>query len=175
MTQSHEKPSFAEMRGPPSRVASFDRLVVSLMKNPTTTTPLSRDEIARLLSQHGVQATPQRIAVASFVLVTDRHPTADEVLAETRERLPNISQATVYNTLGKFVDVGLVSQVQRPGDKVRYDGNTAPHHHFFDRDTGRIYDIEPDQVKITINGELLDGVDVSRASVFIEGSRRSAQ
>lgn len=136
---------------------------------------LSPEYLAKTLADHGVQPTPQRIAVASFVLNTDRHPTAEEVLAQTRDRMPNISQATVYNTLGRFVDVGLVSQVQRPGDKVRYDGNTDPHHHFFDRDSGRIYDIEPDRVKITIDGELLQGVDVDRASVFIEGSGRPAE
>ena len=38
------------------------------------------DEISSILQAHGIQPSAQRVAIALFVLRTDAHPTADEVL-----------------------------------------------------------------------------------------------
>ena len=46
-----------------------------------------------LLREVGLQPTPQRLAVARFVLATTSHLTADEVLAAARRECPTLSRA----------------------------------------------------------------------------------
>ena len=129
------------------------------------------DEILATLAEHGIQPTPQRIAVAEYVLSATDHPTADEVWAKVRRRCPTLSRATVYNTLNLFAEKGLLrSQPLREGVAV-FDPRIAPHHHFIDDDTGRVFDIPWDAVKVT--GERsLQGVEVREYQVVLRGRRR---
>lgn len=72
----------------------------------------------------------------------DLHLTADEVMDRAVARLPEISRATVYNTLGELVDAGELLAVQ-VGDRVtRYDPNVNnEHHHVVCTVCGRIFDL----------------------------------
>lgn len=121
------------------------------------------------LSQSGVRPTPQRIAVIDFVLSTDAHPTADEVLAHVRTTCPTISRATVYNTLNLLVSKGLLrTQLLREGTVV-FDPKNEAHHHFIDDETGRIYDVPWDA--LTVSGEdTVAGFNVRDYQVVMRGS-----
>jgi hypothetical protein len=84
------------------------------------------------LTAYGIQPTPQRIAVAEYVLNTANHPTADEVWMNVRDRCPTLSRATVYDTLNLFAEKGLLrTQSLKEGVAV-FDPHVAPHHHFID-------------------------------------------
>jgi len=128
-------------------------------------------DLIQILSQSGMRPTPQRIAVVEFVLSTDAHPTADEVLAKVRTACPTISRATVYNTLNLLVSKGLLrAQVLREGTAV-FDPKVEAHHHFIDDDTGRIYDVPWEAV--TVNGEdSVDGFNVREYQVVMRGRVR---
>ena len=129
------------------------------------------DEILTTLAEHGIQPTPQRIAVAEYVLSATDHPTADEVWAKVRRRCPTLSRATVYNTLNLFAEKGLLrSQPLREGVAV-FDPRIAPHHHFIDDDTGRVFDIPWDAVKVT-GEKSLQGIEVREYQVVLRGRRR---
>jgi len=129
------------------------------------------DEILATLAEHGIQPTPQRIAVAEYVLGATDHPTADEVWAKVRRRCPTLSRATVYNTLNLFAEKGLLrSQPLREGVAV-FDPRIAPHHHFIDDDTGRVFDIPWDAVKVT-GEKSLQGIEVREYQVVLRGRRR---
>ncbi len=129
------------------------------------------EAILELLRKHGIQATPQRIAVAQVALQNVAHPSADEVLAQVRRRCPTVSRATVYNTLHLFVEHGLVrAQILREGTVV-FDPVVAPHHHFVDDETGRIYDVPWDALKVTGHRSLAD-YDVREHQVVLRGRRR---
>jgi len=124
-----------------------------------------------LLRDLGVQPTPQRIAVARFVLRTGKHPTADEVLAHVRRTCPTASRATVYNTLNLLAEKGLLRiQVLRGGGAV-YDANTERHHHFIDERTGAIHDIPWDAVRVSGTASL-DGLEVLDYQVVMRGRKR---
>lgn len=133
----------------------------------------SADEVRALLQQRGVTATAQRLAIAEFVLNTLDHPTADEVFMGVREQLSGVSQATVYNTLNRLVECGIIRQFQRTGKRVRYDGNTEPHHHFFDVENGRLYDLDLEAIRVRLTPEAAELLDVSDVSVYVEGRRRT--
>lgn len=126
--------------------------------------------IARL-RQHGIQPTPQRLAVAKAVLVTRAHPGADQVWARVRRSCPTISRATVYNTLNLLVDRGLLrSQILRGGTVV-FDPLLEPHHHLIDEETGRIHDIPWKAVRVSGHRSLA-GFEVREHQVVMRGRRR---
>src|SRR5437660_1020087 len=68
-------------------------------------------DVAAILRDHGIQPSAQRLAVAAYVLDTDEHPSAEEVLRHAKANLPMISRATVYNTLNLFVKRGLIREL----------------------------------------------------------------
>ena len=84
------------------------------------------------------------------------------------ERLP-VLRATVYNTLKKLVDHGLLRQVTVETSRVFYDSNISPHHHFFDTDTdtGELGDIEAEQFEILEMPEPLPGKSVAGVDVVV--------
>jgi Fe2+ or Zn2+ uptake regulation protein len=126
--------------------------------------------IARL-RQHGIQPTPQRLAVAKSVLATRAHPAADEVWARVRRSCPTVSRATVYNTLNLLVERGLLrSQILRGGTVV-FDPLLEPHHHLIDEETGRIHDIPWRALKVS-GHRALRGFEVREHQVVMRGRRR---
>jgi Fur family transcriptional regulator, stress-responsive regulator len=73
------------------------------------------------------------------------HPTAEDVLAKARQTLPEISVATVYNTLNELVEMGELAEVDGFGRSRRYDPTTStPHHHLVCTGCERIIDVFPE-------------------------------
>jgi Fur family peroxide stress response transcriptional regulator len=80
------------------------------------------------LQKAGLRVTPQRLAIYRLLLDTDRHPTAQMIYDELQPQFPSLSLATVYNTLEKLVEVGVVNALGAAGDSaIHYDGDTEPH------------------------------------------------
>ena len=128
-------------------------------------------DMLKKLAAYGIQPTPQRIAVAEYVLNTVNHPTADEVWKNVRDRCPTLSRATVYNTLNLFAEKGLLrTQSLKEGVAV-FDPHVAPHHHFIDEETGHVLDIPWDAVKVT-GEKSLKGFEVREYQVVLRGRRR---
>lgn len=107
--------------------------------------PMSAAEV--MLVSRGVKPTPQRVVITDYIMNTDCHPTADQILEAVAEALPvSLSRATVYNTLKTLVDAGVIIEVLTEPGRVRYDANTDEHHHFVDVRTGKIMDIPAELV-----------------------------
>jgi Fur family transcriptional regulator, iron response regulator len=130
-----------------------------------------KPDVVRVLEEHGIQPSAQRVAVAEYVLQTTEHPSADKVWAEVQENFPMISRATVYNTLHLFVAKGLLRELHLAPDSVIFDPNTDRHHHFIDEATGRIYDIPWNQIEVR-NAKPLPGFEVDDYQVVMRGHRR---
>jgi Fe2+ or Zn2+ uptake regulation protein len=102
----------------------------------------------QILLSHGVKPTPQRVVIAQYMLHTESHPTAEDVLMAVADALPvALSRATVYNTLNTLKDAGVIREVLTEPGRVRYDANVTDHHHFVDVKTGQIVDIPADKVE----------------------------
>lgn len=102
-----------------------------------------------ILKRFAIQPTPQRIAVLEYVFDTKNHPTADAILENVRKSCPTISRATVYNTLNLLVKKGLLhTQILKEGITI-FDPNIKRHHHFIDEDTGKVYDIPWDALRVS--------------------------
>ncbi|HLI43973.1 MAG TPA: Fur family transcriptional regulator [Acidimicrobiales bacterium] len=87
----------------------------------------SPDLLARLRGRQW-RLSPQRRAVAEVLAGDHVHLTAEEVLDLARARVPEISRATVYNTLNELVAMGELVVVDVVDGPKRYDPNIAGGH-----------------------------------------------
>lgn len=95
-----------------------------------------------LIKECGLRPSPQRIAVAAYVLCHRTHPTADEIFTGLKEQYPSLSRTTVYNTLHSLVSSKGIMEVNVEPGIARFDGYTAPHAHFRCQMCNMIYDID---------------------------------
>ena len=125
-----------------------------------------------MLNSRGVRPTPQRVVITEYLLNTQCHPTAEQVLAAVADALPvSLSKATVYNTLNALVEAGVIQEVYTdPGGCARYDANITRHHHFVDTRTGRIYDIPFEDVP-TLEKSLEGKFKINNYTVTFYGER----
>jgi Fe2+ or Zn2+ uptake regulation protein len=135
---------------------------------------VDREAIARALTERGIQASSQRLAIAEYVLATKDHPSADRVFEVVRARTPAISRATVYNTLNLLVREGLLRQLVISEGRVVFDPHVEPHHHFIDDATGEIHDVPWDALEVR-HVEALRGVKVREYQVVLRGTRGRAR
>src|SRR5262245_62257453 len=92
------------------------------------------------LKRAGLKLTPQRIAIVRELAGDRSHPTAQELFERLKPAFPTMSFATVYNTLDALAKLGLVGSL-RLGSAVRFDPNTAPHHHAVCDGCGAVVDL----------------------------------
>lgn len=92
------------------------------------------------LKQTGVKLTHQRLEICREIASSSEHPDAETVFQGVRERVPTMSQDTVYRTLWTLLDLGLIGTLGIPRDRVRFDSNVAPHHHFVCTKCGETHD-----------------------------------
>jgi Fur family transcriptional regulator, stress-responsive regulator len=99
-------------------------------------------DLLERLRERGWRMTAQRRVVAEVLDGEHVHLTADEVHARAVARLPEISRATVYNTLGEMVSLGEVIEVTTDRRAKRYDPNAhRPHQHLVCANCGTIRDV----------------------------------
>ncbi|MFY7819050.1 MAG: Fur family transcriptional regulator [Akkermansiaceae bacterium] len=90
---------------------------------------------------NGLRMTRQRREVYKSLMENRVHPTAQDVFLDVKERLPQISLATVYNCLEALTQHGIIRQVHFDRESCRYCPNLHEHGHFHDQATGKIHDI----------------------------------
>jgi Fur family transcriptional regulator, stress-responsive regulator len=105
--------------------------------------------------------TAQRRVIAEALAGEHVHLTADEVFERARARLPEVSRATVYNTLNELVGMGELLEMTHADGRRRYDPNVEErHHHLVCIDCGRTLDVTADDPRLPdeqLHGfELLD-------------------
>ncbi len=93
------------------------------------------------LAHSGLRLTPQRQQVHEVLREKMDHPTADQVFMRAKNKMPEISMATVYNFLDALVKCGLVRPVTPDRDATRYCPNMQDHSHFYCDECGSVYDI----------------------------------
>lgn len=93
--------------------------------------------------------------------------TAESVHAAAQGRLPEISLATVYNTLNELVAMGEVLELATGSGPRRYDPNVGePHHHLVCTACGSLRDVLTDRERLAglipedRHGFVLTGVEV---------------
>jgi Fur family transcriptional regulator, stress-responsive regulator len=88
---------------------------------------MATDLLARLRARNW-RLSPQRRVVAEVLVGDHVHLSAEQVHDLARDRLPEISRATVYNTLNELVSMGEVLEVDVVDGPKRYDPNVGVEH-----------------------------------------------
>jgi Fur family ferric uptake transcriptional regulator len=86
-------------------------------------------ELVQSLRQAGHRLTPQRESVLAVVAESDRHLTAEEIIARVRQRYPYLNKSAVYRSLELLTALGLVTQTDLGHGHVEYELHGHPHHH----------------------------------------------
>lgn len=104
---------------------------------------MKSNKIIDKLRKHNVKVTPQRVEIIKYLEEHKTHPGAEEIYQYVKKKYPAISLATVYNTLEKLVEIDEIIKLKISDDnKVNYEYNQHPHHHFYCKVCGKIFDIE---------------------------------
>jgi Fur family transcriptional regulator, peroxide stress response regulator len=111
-------------------------------------------DVRRALERAGWRYTRQRAAVLAYLRAACGHPTAEQVFAAVRRRLPNISLATVYKALDALVHARLANRIAGDHGPTRYDGRSEPHYHLRCQNSGEVIDLS-----LPYDPDLLDKLD----------------
>ncbi len=125
------------------------------------------DLLERLRERHW-RVTPQRRVIAEVLDGEHVHLSAETVHVRAHELLPEISLATVYNTLNELVAMGELLEVSAGSGPKRYDPNvTVPHDHLVCTTCGTLRDVVASNTSLVgtleptqRHGFLVTGVDI---------------
>ena len=100
-------------------------------------------DIISKLSEQGYRLTPQRMMVLSAIENSDNHISAEEIYAQVIAKYPHVNISTVYRTLELLKRLGLVTETDLGGGRVRYHpADKGHHHHLVCQECGRIIDLD---------------------------------
>ena len=121
----------------------------------------------------GLKSTRQRLALTRLLFAdtdrhgTDRHVTAEALHKEAMAERVRVSLATVYNTLHRFAEAGLLREVVVDSMRSYYDTDTSHHHHFYCEENRRLTNIPGDAMRVENLPAPPDGMAVKRIDVVV--------
>lgn len=110
----------------------------------------TRQRLESFLEKKGLRRTNQRQAILEAAFSTERHFTAEELLAMAKEREPTVSRATIYRTLPLLCASGLLRELDLGKDFKYYDPNysTSPdHNHIICDDCDKIVEFTSEEMQ----------------------------
>ena len=97
---------------------------------------------ARLLREHGLQVTAQRLAVLRAVS-SRPHSTADDIEGLVRGEIGAVSRQAVYDALGILTEKDLIRRIQPARSPARYEDRVDDNqHHLVCRVCGTTVDVD---------------------------------
>ena len=125
-------------------------------------------DVPAQLREHGIFPTGQRLSVARLLLTKHQHVTADQLHVMLRNQGVQISKATVYNTLNLFAEKGLIREIVVDATLTYFDSNSAPHHHFYNLDEGKLIDSPEPLCALLPSAELPPGTKLEEVDVVVK-------
>ena len=101
------------------------------------------------LSQTGLKATGQRAVILGIIRAGGAHLDADEIFRRAKKKLPRLSLSTVYRSLTKFKDTGIIEELHFDENHHHYEVKTpAEHQHLLCLGCGKIteFDLPLDKI-----------------------------
>ncbi len=98
------------------------------------------DDAEKLLRSHHLKATKPRLKILEYLMAHHNHPTAATIYNAISGAEPTY-RATVYNTLNKLVEAGIVIEIKNGDDSLHYDYFVKPHFHIICKNCGKIADV----------------------------------
>ena len=109
------------------------------------------DKLKRL----GYRLTPQRLMIASAIENSNDHISAEEIYSQVVNKYPNVNISTIYRTLELLEQLGLVTETDLGGGRVRYHPvDKGHHHHLICQECGAVIDLD-ESLLSSLKGTLL--------------------
>ena len=112
--------------------------------------------------------TRQQQLILQVLADTKTHPTMQELQALIAKVDPSIGQATIYRTINRCVEKGLVKRIADTGLIYRYDMN-HDHYHFKCKNCGKIEDVYLSSEILTSLSEALAPKKITQVDIMIYG------
>lgn len=122
----------------------------------------------KLLNDKDVRITKYRIAVLEEIM-KETHPSANEIYVSILEKWPKLSRTTIYNTLHKLVEEGVVEELNVDTVEARYDIFTDHYHgHFYCKECRQLTDFP---ITHTL-GKVRDiaGFEITSYRIYLQGT-----
>lgn len=130
-------------------------------------------ELRDILSEKGVKPSFHRMRILEYLIEKKSHPTADMIFRDISGEIPTLSKTTIYNTLTKFIEMGIAQSITIEDNEVKYDATVDDHAHFKCTKCGNIYDINMDTKIISI--KTLSGHLVNERHLYFKGICKPCQ
>lgn len=108
--------------------------------------PSSIKAFAALCRSRGIRFTGQRHAIAAALYGGLGHPSVDQIHQTANSRHPGISLSTVYRTVRRLRDAGILIEHEFQDGRCHYELAGRPHHdHLIDAEDGTVLEFcDPD-------------------------------
>ncbi len=90
------------------------------------------------LEEAGLRCTRQREAIVRMLLETTGHFSADDLHQELMEKGKEVSRSTVYRTVSRLQDSGLISEVFHSEGRAHYEKADSHHDHLLCLQCGKV-------------------------------------
>jgi Fur family ferric uptake transcriptional regulator len=96
----------------------------------------------------GLRLTGQRKLIAQVIAEAHDHPDVPELHRRTAERDDRVSLATVYRTMKRFEELGIIERHEFRDGRARYEQAPRTHHdHLIDVDTGKVVEFRSEEIE----------------------------
>ena len=127
-------------------------------------------DIVRKLSERGYRLTPQRLMILSAIENSDNHISAEEIYARVIEKYPHVNVSTIYRTLDLIKRLGLVTETDLGGGRVRYHpADKGRHHHLVCQNCAAVIDLDESvlvPLKDVLRREYKFNADLRHLAIF---------
>jgi len=126
---------------------------------------------------NGLRLTGQRRLIAQVVADAHDHPDVTELHRRVARQDNRISLATVYRTMKRFEELGIIERHEFLDRRARYEPAPKRHHdHLIDVDTGSVIEFRSEEIErlqALIAREL--GYDLVGHRLELHGRRRTSR
>ena len=103
----------------------------------------NKKSLLQILRENGYRLTPQRMMVLEAIEASHDHISAEEIYSQIIAKFPSVNISTVYRTLELLKRLGLVTETDLGGGRVRYHpAEKGHHHHLVCQKCGKIIDLD---------------------------------
>ncbi|OIP53778.1 MAG: transcriptional repressor [Helicobacteraceae bacterium CG2_30_36_10] len=128
----------------------------------------------RILREHNLKATPQRLAMAN-VLHVDGHISIESLYAVMIEKFTSISLATIYKNINLMVENSFIQEVKIPHAKSVYELTKDTHSHIVCEKCGKVNDVSLDLSTIIDNATKQSNFKIDKTDLVLSGVCKGCQ
>ena len=125
-------------------------------------------KVREILKNLNLRPTSQRMAITeALIKKKEVHVTAYSLEKMLIKSKVYISRATIYNNLNELSDKGFLKKVIVKKDKMWFDTNLSKHHHFYDEEEDKLFDIKETEINFSMLPSVPKGKKIKSVDIII--------